>query len=861
MTTVKTWLDEPLNEPAEPTASTRTLYTGLANAPRSELDEAIGQPENQALGLAKDVGQTAYDVTMSAVKGFNRGLATGVGSLVDLTNLAVGHPNPVGGTRWFLERYEQEGKIGGEKYPFISRVGEIPGTAAPFFGVTGAIARTAATGGKYGAPILEAFRKSPGYNALMELYSSSRAGVGYAIAKELFPESHTAEIVGVMAGGLIAPFTLVAAGARRSAGAAKRIVSSMTAKGVKRGAGEAAGKLAAIEPAVGARTLRMIRQGEMTPAEELGDIGLLRLQKAFERADPRIAEEAAARRLRAGEEIKQEFYDIAKTESGTAASYLEERVSFVTEKAQQLSDKAILAAKVELEKLPRGSSLRRQSIASREIVDKYYDQARRAESEIWDLVDGQAACNTTPMYELYNNMRKSGYFHGEGPDARFIPPLSKAEFDDMPEVIAKHLGLKAAKIQKYKDVEPLWQIKSFRTKLLGAHRREAAQDVPDRTILRILGHMERRTLDVMQASGAKGPLDEARAFSARLNDLFTEGAIGKIRGTARRGGPVVASEETLLHIIREGPRGAVRYDQLLAATDNDPELIKAVEDYIGRLFVKQATNNVDKIVPGRAEKFLRNFSDLLDKMPSLRKQLATTKSRQELAERVSAKMDARVKSVWDRRRSAAGLYLGASPRKRISAILASKNPTGMTKQITQQLRRDVDASKGWKAEWLDHIWMAGTESATKMERFFHANRKTLNEVFTADEQRNILALIDRGKRLEMSVAGGKSLNQILEETPDIALDFMQRIVGANLGAPFGKAAGASLVGAHAGSRGVRMITSQVPISRTKDVLAEAVMNNARMADILEIAPTGKEAEVFIRRMQSWMATLIPTEEE
>jgi hypothetical protein len=805
---------------------------------------------------------TAYDVAESAAKGFNRGLAMGVGSFVDLINIPFGFETPVGGSKWFLEEYQKQGKVGGEKYPFVANVGEIVGTAAPFYGVTGAIARTAATGGKYGAPLLEAYRQAPTYNAAMELYSAGRAGVGYALAKELFPENSTAEVIGTVVGGMASPVAIAGPLVKRGVGGAKRAISTMLSGGAERSAARQIQKIVTTEPKVAARTLRMKPGGELTPAQELADPGLLRLQKAFESVDPTLAETVSARTAKAAVGLKEDYYAISKGEPQAAAEFFEKRIEYVTEQAERLSTKAILKAKAELEKLPKGVSRETESIAVRDAILSHTNDARVIEGKLWDDVDNTAQCVTDSLYDLYDGIKTAGYTDKNG---RLIPPLAKAEQEDIPNIISRHLGENADKASKFQDTESLREIKAFRTKLLEAHRREASETVPDRKVLRILDDMQEKALEVMEASGASGPLQEARVFSRQLNQRFNEGVIGKIRGTARRGGPSVASEETLLHIIKDGPPGGVRYDQLMSAVENDPEAVKAVESYISRLFVKQATDVSGKIVPSASERFTKSFSELLDRMPTLKKQFKTAQSSQQLADRISKRMESRVKGLWDKNRSRAALYLGSSPQARIKNVLISKQPTENMRELVKMTRRDPsgNALKGLKAEVLDHIWQAGMDSATKMEGFFKKNLGPMNEVFTREEQQGILTVINQAKKLELSVSGGKSLKQILDETPDVIIDLLSRIVGANVGgmSAIGRSTGAPIVVAGAGSKFVRQLTNRIPMARTRDVLAEAVLDKAKMAMLLEKAPPGKEAEVFTRRLNAWLASIIPKDEQ
>jgi hypothetical protein len=871
----------------------------LAKKRRDELEDSIPQ----------EIGQAATSVGY----GFNRGLAKGAGALVDLTNLALmpvglSSEEPVGGSKW-LEKAMRGGGLtveeGESEYPFLARIGEEVGAAAPIFGGAGAVARTGAQGGRFMRPILESFRREPWMNAYTELAASTGAGIGGAAAHQMMPESEQAEVLGQVLGGVFTPASWVGP-ARRGMSALARKFDFFPGRG-ERVAARQLRDIMEMDQDEALAILRGesdgIRGSNLTPAQETEDPGLLRLERAMAKSDPDMEDALRGKARATQQDIRGEFDNIGGGSPEVTQDYLQQRVDQIKGKADEMAAKALLRAKQAIDNMPQDVSREQASRIVRDRIESAHDEMKGYVDDMWARVDESAETPTDNLYQVYNKAKSElkdvqkddmpsiakGFLGGESEVSTPIPPDSsiyqspnpmeaaKRQYPDWepePSITEGLIYLKKPQApRKFSETEELGEVQAFRSKLLDEYRAEAAKEAPNRNKMRILTQLQEAALRDMENSADAETVQAAREATNSLRERFSQGVIGKIRGRARAGGLSVSPEGTLATLLREGPPGSVNIDDLSEAVQGDQEAMEAVGDYVRRMFVKQATNNEGRVNPNAARRFMDSYAETLNKFPSLKKQLSNVKSAQEVADRTSQRMANRVKSVTDKNRSRAALYLNSLPQQRIRRVLNSKKPVDNMREITKMVSKDRTGSalRGLKTEVLDELWRRSATkregenilSGRKFEEIIENNRKTLSQLFSGDEMNRLKRVANTARKLEGDLASGRSLNEVLDETPDGMVDLLSRIVGANLGAMSGasQASGSSLVLAHAGSEKVRNLTQRLPMKRVRDILSQAVMDKGKMAHLLKKADTPKKKEALRRQLNSWLVNLVPEMEE
>ena len=95
--------------------------------------------------------------------------------------------------------------------------------------------------------------------------------------------------------------------------------------------------------------------------------------------------------------------------------------------------------------------------------------------------------------------------------------------------------------------------------------------------------------------------------------------------------------------------------------------------------------------------------------------------------------------------------------------------------------------------------------------------------------------------------------EVLSDAPDLALNMIARIGGAELGVlPSriigGGSGGHQIIQAGAGSRAAQAVVDKIPIKRLKQVLTEAFLNDDLMVDLLARPQTSQQAVKLSQHM-------------
>ena len=83
-------------------------------------------------------------------------------------------------------------------------------------------------------------------------------------------------------------------------------------------------------------------------------------------------------------------------------------------------------------------------------------------------------------------------------------------------------------------------------------------------------------------------------------------------------------------------------------------------------------------------------------------------------------------------------------------------------------------------------------------------------------------------------------------------NFLQRVVGANIGGALGQGSGAPLVAAGAGSKLVRNFFDKLPAAKVTEILKEAANNPALMANLLEKPTSIQKQRELLRQLNGFL---------
>jgi hypothetical protein len=387
-------------------------------------------------------------------------------------------------------------------------------------------------------------------------------------------------------------------------------------------------------------------------------------------------------------------------------------------------------------------------------------------------------------------------------------------------------------------------------------------------VLEDLGQLTQAPTEVADA------ITRARTFSESLNDRFTRGAIGRIFGHERGGGLAIEPELTLESLIGQAaPKSGPNADALLRAVGDTPETREAITQHIQQRFLGSATDPTGSVVPSRAETFLRNNSQLLERFPDARKQLEEATFSQRTAVGVERAAQAERAVLHDKNRDVAALYLNAPPSREINKILeASPEPVDALRQLKARMQGDAGGEAGLKAAFTRE--MIGRAELARFDATgrpgFDANkfRREVTTTAKLGRESGILSEAD-AKRLnkisEVAQRAQAPLKVSIRNLSDLVgtdigtglYDLMVRMGAANVGAagPLGQASGASLVTAGFTVRWARRILEQAPSVKIRNILAEAVFDKDLFKLLLSRAQTPEEAVKFNQQLNAFLINL------
>lgn len=764
--------------------------------------------------------------------------------------------------------------------PFLGQVGEVVGESAVPFGVMGTAARTGAQGGMITGPMLNAFRQSPRLNALAEGSGALGAGLGGAAAQQVFPDSPLAEQAGSVLGGVMLPTAAVSraavSGRAPVAGRIRRHLDPVLPGGARRSAARQLQRTmrsdpSSADPQMLAKRLRgrpdQVPGAALTPAEETGDTTLLNVQRTLEAVDPKTAEALASRRATSNRAIREAGEDMQQGNIARTREFVQGRVDDAVQRMEARRAQAIQKANERISAVqPKNRNRSELNRIAREEMNDAYSYAKGIEAEKWGKVPESLTAPTETVRQRYSSV---------------LDGLSKSERAKVDEVLPGYVRKVLAGKGKgaFGTKESIKELQSFRSDLLEDARNAMAGDTPNRVRARVLNELADAALEDMNSvPAASDALTDARNYTRELHDRFSRGPVGRVLGLQRTGGQRTDPSVTLERLLTPtGPQGEVNIQAVRKAVAESPEVARQAEDtlsdFIRTRFVKETTDAQSNVVSGSAQTFMRNNKELLDQVPGLRDELAGATTAQEVVERVGQQMAARQAGLQNKRISRAALFLDAPVDREIQAVLNSKNPASNMRELVRQASKDRtgDALEGLRAQFI-RDWLKSGRSqimdaegvrmvrGNNLDDWFARNRDVITDsgLFTKEHRKRMRKIIETAQKIERAQARGQNVSEIIEESPDAAIDLVSRIVGANVGAAGAAGTtGAPIVAAGAGSRFTRQITNKIPMERTHEVLAQAVLDRKIMADLLTRMDGPQKAEGLQRSMNSWLYSLFP----
>ena len=652
------------------------------------------------------------------------------------------------------------------------------------------------TAQKFVRDIFETTVRSPVTAAGVEgMAAFGMAHVGEGAARAL-PDFPAARMYGETVGGLAGPASLYypSVWATRKVlqglpSAIKSLRYHITAGAENRAASRV--KRAAREPDEAVAQIGKEHAVEgMTPAQASGDEGLMELENSV--LD--MTSQLKGRHTKQIDGVTQLIRNAAKEVPGGQASIGVTRDQ-MTARRQYLEE--LMEARVQLA----------QQRANERIAELGPTVTRERASEIGgEELEGAIAAWRKQERQFWN-FPKSVKVDATPAKGRFRSLWArtpKAQRGDFPEKAMEFLGGKKPIIR---DVESVKELQGLRSEMLAEARRARSGDSPNYNRARIAEKIADDLLEVMGAT--KAPTSEvgqrlrtAMDFSKSLNDRFTRGAVGKLTGSEKGGGPRTEPGLTLeAKGGFKGPAGRAQYDALMRATEaatnvssRQPAMQAAVSDYLKDAFQRTAMK-AGQIDQAAAQRFLRDYGEVLGRVPELDQAFKEAITAGRIAGDLLKRQTNLVTNLAKPSVSKAAVFLGKEPGGEIGRVLGSAEPGAVAKEVFKQVRKDPtgEAATGLRSALVEHLLDKAWVPASKSAPGHYSGRVMLDmigdtkmaavmkEWLSGAQRARLKAIAGDARKVEMSINAGRSAEGIMGDKPGKAIAGASAVAGAAVG--------------------------------------------------------------------------------
>lgn len=783
--------------------------------------------------------------------------------------------------------YESVNSLPKAQRPFAV-AGEVIGGSVPFAALPIGLARAGVTitsenmFGRIFGGILDSARKSPKTFAAVEASSIAGGAQGAALAEAIAPSNTFYRIGGEIVGSVLNPMALAIKPVKMGASGVKRLVESLSPDGRMRAAGDYIHAVVAQfgeDPIALVQALRAADEMGITlpSGVKTGSPSLLALESSLSKhsspLDLRIQERinsslVSLRRAAETLELRGNPEDLK-----LAATLRQRHISQLIDGKMSAAEQSVAEARARIT-----SSLPSERMAiSQEahgIMNAALRDARKMETELWEAVPRDI------------NVEPSG----------FLSAVTKVKGELLPGEALQGVPKKLLEMIEGSTPVTSGNLIRIRSRLLTLAREASAQNrFGDARHLGILadGALD----DLSRITGHEATI--ARSFSTELNDRFTRTFTGNALGTTATGAERIPPELMLERAFGSGGAAAeVRFKALREAASFAETgganflqpIVNAQENMVRAAALASRDPVTGAINPQRLSKFITDNEPALSRFPELRKTLSdAVAAEQEFknTEQLIGRFTRRVAQVD----SFARLIDFENPAMAVASVLNGKNPVAdFTSMARFAAKSGPGAVGGLRAATMDHAMnvATGKDGAVSFrllgKELFDSKSQhpsliemmVSNKIIAPEQIEALKKIVKKGVEIETRQGSRARIGEEIGG-PSGLEDMIVRIAGAKMATVGAAATGRaeSLIAAAAGSRFLRNLFQQVPITRTRDLLYEAVENPELMARLLEKGHQPKDVaaglaggvsdilkEAKFRRMHSvlWQAALVPNRE-
>ena len=832
----------------------------LAGAPSgAELKSLAGKERSATRDFGTQFLRGMFDVTAPAVNLFP------VGTVESLTGVDI----PTTGQE-VSERVP--GVAQEEPETMAGSAGRLSGAAAGLTPTTGAalslIPRSAATGGGILTRIGRGLRNlgsdagataisRPVATGAVEAGLGASAGaVGFA-AKEKFPDSDSAEFIGQILGGILPAFTPTGLVLRAGRGIGRRAMRPFTSSGAERRATQRFRELIpeserAITQLDQPTTLNPQGRPVLTPAQRSEDIGALSLEKAVVDSSNELKRGADEQIANANQAIQQSAFDIADAPPEAAQEYLSNLMAARLRVAAQRADERI-------ERLGSGASREQANRIASEEIEGAMRAGRAQEKELFQAVPQDASVPLSSGTQRFREL---------------LSTLGQAQSNDMPAVARRLLNPESK--QFLGEVTNVREIRSLQSKLRETARNARASGAGQNfNRARIADDLADSLTDDLAKTQGAADIQTAVNFSRELNTSFKQGTVGRLLGREATGAQRIPESLSLETTIAGGnAKSREAFDQIIQALDN-PNLPGGSEgfrgaagDFLRQQFLEKAAPG-GQLNPQRAQAFLRNNEQLLQRLPDVRQEMEQAVQSGRLADTFRQK-------ITNPKQSKAALFIQKNPFdafKEITSQTPGRSAKDMQNLINMAKKDDTGvALQGLKSGFIDFLMSGARESQRDItgQRFVSgfklsdamenpSFKSAIGRLFNQEERKRLNTVMNDLTRLDQARGVQGALEGIMEDAPGKMIQRIAGIFGAAVGRNVSRAAGSGgtvQIPGQTANMARDMVSAGVKDPATK-LIKDAIQDETLFRDVLQRGiKDGKLTERASRRLNAWMAGVL-----
>lgn len=837
-------------------------------------------PEDQAATvdeIARQMAATDQKDPNTKMGFLNKGIANVLGAPVDIVTSglnAVGMDiqNPMGGSQSLASAMQAINADVSNRPPEtlaekgFQGAGEAAGMLLPIGAASNAMRTGSGVAAGVAQTVNQPFVSAPVRSTAAEIMSGAGASVAGELADrsaggDAGPILRTAAEVAGGAATALAP----AAAARTAAevikrtpvaGTAIRAVKSSLAPFTDAGAqirAEQRVQSLVSDPQAAAAAMSGENPANLTPAQMSNDPGLLALERTASDEDPVLRDDLSARRQQSEQDINLSFRAPANGQStANAVEFLSKRRDAFRKRIQGYADRARARADRRIEDLDPVRRETDNSIIVREEIDRAYNQAAEQEAHLWGKVPQNVRVQTVSSRERL---------------AEIDADTGQAAKGDIPEQARVFLGESGV----FGDEATVRDLHSLYSQMRQRAREASSGPAPNENRARIANEIADAILvDLGATTDLPTPvgmtINEARAFSRQMNEIFNQGNVGIVRGRERTGGNRVEPEATLSRTVgRGGANGAVAVDQIRRAAGQGAD--EATKDFLRGRLTDQAIRQGD-YNPQAAENFVARNRETLQRFPDLQGQIGAANKATNTATARQARVDEIAKVLNNPRENAVDALIRATPGKEIAAaIFNTTNPQRAAASLARQARKDETgrALDGLKGGFLDHLMNRanrgfdgdGNPVASGNQLFGDLRdpqvRGVAAQIFSGPEVQRMETLARALQGVE-GARTAKTLGAVIDDPPNNLVSLVMRTIAARQGAKAGQGtSGASLLTANFASKNMQRILDNLTNDRAYQLIQDAITDPEMMRALLtrNTSPNGAQIKAQ-QRITNWL---------